>query len=99
MVPGVGLRHQHLPGVRWEAGTVVAEVEPPLLPIRIVGGHSARWVQLLVCVPQCELQAAGTNCPMHLCLAHGESVEFRAEEVNPEMPVRRDPRESFANSD
>jgi hypothetical protein len=54
MVPGDGLRHQHLPGVWWEAGTVVAELEPSLLPIRIVGGHRAWRVQPLVRVPQHE---------------------------------------------
>jgi hypothetical protein len=30
MVPGISLLHQHLPGVRWEAGAVIAKVEPPL---------------------------------------------------------------------
>jgi hypothetical protein len=37
--PGVGLPHQHIPDVRWKADAVVAEVEPSLLPILVVGGH------------------------------------------------------------
>jgi hypothetical protein len=42
MHPGVKILLKHLPGVRWEAGDVVAEVEPSLLPLHVVGCHGTR---------------------------------------------------------
>jgi hypothetical protein len=68
------------------------EVEPPFLPIRVVGSHGAWWVQLLARVPQRERQAGNTNHLTRLCLTRSESVKLRAEEMNPEIPVHRDPR-------
>jgi hypothetical protein len=76
VVPSVGLPHQHLPGVRWEADAVVAEVEPSFPPIRIVGGHGARRVQLLARIPQCEHQATGANRLKCSRLARGESMKL-----------------------
>jgi hypothetical protein len=99
MVPSIGLPHHHLNGVRWEASAVIAEVEPPLLPIRIVGGHGAEQVQLLARAPQCERQAAGVNCLTRPLLTRGESVKLATEKVEPEIPVRRDPQVSFADGD
>jgi hypothetical protein len=89
---GVGLPHQQLPGVRREADVVVAEVEPSLLSIRVVGGHGAQRVQLSARIPQHERKAAGVNrlsCPLLAC---GKSVKLATEEMDPEVPVRRDPR-------
>jgi hypothetical protein len=48
---GVGLLLQHLAGVGGEAGPVVAELEPSPLPVRVVGCHRARDVELLARVP------------------------------------------------
>jgi hypothetical protein len=63
------------------------EIEPSLLPIRVVGCHHARQVQLLARIPQCERQAADVNRLTCLRLARGEGVEFCAEEVNLEIPI------------
>jgi hypothetical protein len=40
-----------------------------------------------------------TNRPARLHLARGEGVEFRVEEVNPEIPVHQDPQEPLADGD
>jgi hypothetical protein len=77
----------------------VVEVEPPLLPIRIVGSHGAQWVQLLACVPQHECEAAGTNRLARSPLTRGEGVELAVEEVDPEVPVRQDPQKSLTDGD
>jgi hypothetical protein len=91
VVPGIGLRHQHLLCVWCEAGAVVAKAEAPFLPIRVVGGHGARRVQQLAHVPQRERQAPSMNYAMSPHLARGKGVKLRTEEVDPEIPVRRDP--------
>jgi hypothetical protein len=41
-VPGGGLLPEHLAGVGGKAGLGVAELEPPPLPVRVVGGHLKR---------------------------------------------------------
>jgi hypothetical protein len=69
------------------------EVEPSLLPIRVVGGHGAQRVQLLARIPQHERKAIGANRTPRPLLARGESVKLAAEEMDPEVPVRRDPPE------
>jgi hypothetical protein len=91
VAPGIGLPHQHLLDVRWEAGAVVAEVEPSLLPIHVVGSHGAQRVQLLARIPQRECQAASANRPTRPLLPRGESVKLTTEKVDPEILVRRDP--------
>jgi hypothetical protein len=76
--PGIGLPHRNLLGVRRKANTVVAEVEPSLLLVHIVGGHGSQRVQLLACVPQYERKAAGANRPTRPLLARGEGMELAA---------------------
>jgi hypothetical protein len=43
--------------------------------------------------------AAGANCPARSPLAPTESVKLAAEEVDPEVLVRRDPQKSVADDD
>jgi hypothetical protein len=52
-----------------------------------------------VCVLQYERQAVGANRSTGPHLARGEGVELAAEEVDPEVPVHRDPKKSLADGD
>jgi hypothetical protein len=61
MLPGDGPLPEHQASVRGEAGFVIAEVEPPPLPARIIGRHHARDVVVLALDPQGERQAAGAH--------------------------------------
>jgi hypothetical protein len=94
--PSVGLPHQHLSGVRCEADTVVAEVEPPHLSIRVVGGHGAHRVQLLALSRSASVRPPRSHRPTRPLLARGESMKLAAEKVDPEIPVRRDTQKSLA---
>jgi hypothetical protein len=42
---------QNLAGIGWKAGAVVVEVEPPLIPICVIGRHVAYWVRVAPLVP------------------------------------------------
>jgi hypothetical protein len=53
---------------RGEAGAGVAEVEPPPLPVHVVGGHRAGDVLLPARAPQRERQATGARCVANLRL-------------------------------
>jgi hypothetical protein len=45
-----------------------------------------------VCVPQRERQASSANRSTRPPLARGESVELATEEMDPQVPVPRDPQ-------
>jgi hypothetical protein len=84
---------------RGEAGVGVAEVEPPPLPLRVVGGHRARDVLLPVRASQRKRQPAGARRAASPRLRRGQRVQFCAEEVDLEIPVYRDPQEAFTDAD
>jgi hypothetical protein len=77
---------------RGEADTGVAKVEPPPLPVRVVGGHRAGDVLLPARAPQRERQAAGACHVANLRLRRSQRAHLRGKEVDPEIPVHRDPR-------
>jgi hypothetical protein len=60
-----GTRRRASPGApcrcRGEAGLGVAEVEPPPLPVRVVGRHRAGYVVVLAGAPHGERHAAGAH--------------------------------------
>jgi hypothetical protein len=90
-----GARSRASPGApdqcRGETGLVVAKVEPPLLPTSVVGRHGAGDVVVLVSTPQGERHAAGTHRAAGPLLRRRLREQIRAKEVNPEIPIHRDP--------
>jgi hypothetical protein len=82
-----------------EAGAFVVKVEPPPLPLCVVARHCARGVQLPVGISHDERQPAGAHRPTHSCLARGDRVLLRAEQVDPKVPIHWDPQEPLADAE
>jgi hypothetical protein len=91
VVPGVGLLLQHFAGVGGEAGAGVEEIEPPPLPIRVVGGNCAGDVLLPARALQRNRQATGARRVVNPRLRRSQRVQLHAEEVDLEIPVHQDP--------
>jgi hypothetical protein len=91
-----GSRSRASPGApdrcRGETGLGVAKVEPPPLPTGVVGRHGAGNVVVLVLHPQSERHAAGAHRAAGPLLRRRLREQLRTEEVNPEIPIHRDPR-------
>jgi hypothetical protein len=97
--PRIGLLPHDLAGPGRQAGLIVAQVEPPPLPLGVVGGHHAGDVELPARLPHRDCHAAGAHRAARLQLQRGGGVQLRAEEVDSEIPVHWDPQESLADAD
>jgi hypothetical protein len=90
-----GARSRASPGApdrcRGETRLVVAKVEPPPLPSCVVGRHGAGDVVVLVLTPQGERHAAGVHRAAGPLLRRRLREQLRAKEVDPEIPIHRDP--------
>jgi hypothetical protein len=98
-----GTRRRPSPGApcrcRGEAGLGVAEVEPSSLPIRVVDGHCAGDVLLLALGPRGERQAADARHAAGPRLRRRQRMQLGAEEMDPEIPIHKDPQEALADAD
>ena len=80
--PSVRLLQQHLASVRREPPVIVAKVEPPAVPLAVVGCHFAGDVVILPRSPQLKCQAPRANGPPHP-RRDVFGVELAPEEVPP----------------
>jgi hypothetical protein len=83
---------QDLADVGRKAIAVVVEIEPPSVPLRVIGRHVAGWVYAAPPHPQRECELAGTNWPTLALVSGGQREELAPEEVEPQIPRDEDAR-------
>jgi hypothetical protein len=86
-----------LASVRWERGTVVAEIESPFVPVHVVGHHVAGRIHVIPPIPQRKCEPASANGPTLALQPGGHREELTPEEVGPQIPLSGDTQKPLAN--
>jgi hypothetical protein len=74
-----------LAGVGWKVVAVIMEVEPPPVPLCVVGHHGARRIYADPFPLQCERKPAGANGPEPALATSCQREKLAPKEVEPQV--------------